>query len=358
MTTNDRPAFDRFNSDRFTHAEGGRKKDSMYELEFPGPLNSRQENQPMPLIVALEGYADAGQAISQASTHLLQALDHSPVATFAMDELIDYRSRRPSVTLDHSRVADREKLQLTLHLVKDTEDQPFLLLAGPEPDLKWEAFSRSVVELAKRCSVDRVVSMFSAPMTVPHTRPLIISAHASDRSKIKDFHSWDGRMIIPGSAALDIELNMQRADIETVGLTAHVPHYISASDYPEATHALLAAAGKVAGREIPLGALESDIARMKRQLEEQVEDNQEISAIVGALEQQYDLEAERQKKIKENNLLAPGQDIPTSEELGAELEAFLAEMSDEERAESNNAPDDGAEATEGHDSNNAEEDEA
>ena len=83
----------------------------------------------------------------------------------------------------------------------------------------------------------------------------------------------------------------------------------------------------VTEREIPLGALDADIDRMKRQLADQVEENQEIAAIVGALEQQYDLEAERQRKRRENNLLAPGEDIPTGDELGAEFEAFLAEMS-------------------------------
>ena len=322
MTTNDRPAFDRYNQ-----PDNGRKKDSMYELEFPGPLSTHGQQESLPMVVALDGYADAGQAINQASTHLLQALDHSPVASFNVDELIDYRSRRPSVTLDHSSVADRESLALTLNLVKDTEDRPFLLLSGPEPDLKWETFSRSVVDLAKRCSVDRVVTLYAAPMTVPHTRPLMISAHASDRSLVKDFHTWEARMIIPGSAALEIELNLKKAGIETVGVTAHVPHYISASDYPEATRALLSAAGKVTEREIPLGALDADIDRMKRQLADQVEENQEIAAIVGALEQQYDLEAERQRKRRENNLLAPGEDIPTGDELGAEFEAFLAEMS-------------------------------
>ena len=323
MNANDRPAFDRYN-----HSDNNRRKNSMYELAYPGPIAASAEFSSLPMIVALEGYADAGQAISQVSSHLLQALDSTPVATFNVDELIDYRARRPSVTLDHSRVAGREKLNLVLHLVKDTNDSPFLILTGPEPDLKWESFGKAVTELAQRCSVERVVTLYSAPMTVPHTRPLVVSAHASDPSFIKDFHSWGARMIIPGSAALDIELKLKEAGLETVGLTAHVPHYIAASDYPEATRALLEAAGKLTDRSIPVGALDADVERMQRQLADQVHDNPEIATVVNALEQQYDLESERQRQRKESNLLEPGQDIPTGEELGAEFEAFLAEMSD------------------------------
>lgn len=320
MTTNDSPSDDRPQSPRHRHS-------GMYELEYPAPLRAREESRPLPLVIALQGYADAGQAISHASTHLLQALDHEPVASFKVDELIDYRSRRPGVTIDHSKVVDREAMDLDLHLLKDTDDQPFLLLTGPEPDLKWDAFSDAVVELARRTGVQRVVTMYSAPMTVPHTRPLVISAHASDEKLIRDFHTWDSRMIIPGAAALDTELKLSKQGFETVGVTAHVPHYIAASDYPEATHALLKAAGDLTERSIPLGVLEADIERVKRQLAEQVDDNHEIATVVSALERQYDAEAERMQRRKENNLLKPGQDIPTGEELGAEFEAFLADLS-------------------------------
>ncbi|MBC2681697.1 PAC2 family protein [Corynebacterium anserum] len=320
MTNNDRPSNDRTYSPK-------PRRNAMYELEYPTPMRSEESVEPLPMLVALQGYADAGQAIANASTHLLQALDHSPVASFKVDELIDYRSRRPGVTINHSRVVHRENMELTLYLLKDISDRPFLLLSGPEPDLKWEAFSDAVVELAQRTGVERVVTLYSAPMTVPHTRPLVISAHASDNALIKDFHTWDSRMIIPGAAALDTEYKLDKHGIETIGMTAHVPHYIAASDYPEATYALLKAAGTLTGLDIPLGALESDIDRIKRQLEEQVSESQEISAVVAALERQYDAEAEQMRRRKENNLLEPGQQIPTGEELGAEFEAFLADLS-------------------------------
>ncbi|WP_459611640.1 PAC2 family protein [Corynebacterium urogenitale] len=322
MTTNERPSDDRNQSPRPRHS-------GMYELEYPAPVRASEESEPLPMVIALQGYADAGQAISHASMHLLQALDHQPVASFKVDELIDYRSRRPGVTIDHSRVIDREDMSLDLHLVKDVEDQPFLLLAGPEPDLKWESFSDAVVELARRTGVERVVTLYSAPMTVPHTRPLVISAHASDEELVQDFHTWDSRMIIPGAAALDTELKLSKQGVKTVGITAHVPHYIAASDYPEATHALLKAAGKLTQREVPLGALEADMEKVKRQLAEQVEDNHEIGTVVSALERQYDAEAERMRRRRDNNLLQPGQEIPTGEELGAEFEAFLADLSDD-----------------------------
>lgn len=334
----------------------------MYEMEYPAPIQfdrpsiadataglggSEDGAEELPMLVALQGYADAGQAVSSASSHLLAALEHSPVASFKVDELIDYRSRRPGVTIDNSKVVDSDDVRLDLHLVKDTQGRPFLLLSGLEPDLKWGAFSDAVVDLARRGQVGMVASLYSAPMTVPHTRPLVISAHASDSSLIQDFHTWDSRMIVPGAAALETEKKLNRHGFETIGLTAHVPHYIAASDYPEATLRLLQAFGKVADRDLPLKALERELERVQHQLQDQVEDSQEIATVVSALEHQYDAEMERMRRKRESNLLKPGQDIPTGEELGAEFEAFLQNMSDENGAD--NSADNGTDSDEQED---------
>lgn len=324
----------------------------MYEMEYPAPIqfdrpsiadeatglgSAVEGSEELPMLVALQGYADAGQAVSSASSHLLAALEHSPVASFKVDELIDYRSRRPGVTIDNSKVMDSDDVRLDLHLLKDTQGRPFLLLSGLEPDLKWGAFSDAVVDLARRGQVGMVASLYSAPMTVPHTRPLVISAHSSDSSLIQDFHTWDSRMIVPGAAALETEKKLNRHGFETVGLTAHVPHYIAASDYPEAPLRLLQAFGKVANRELPLKALEKELERVQHQLQDQVEDSQEIATVVSALEHQYDAEMDRMRRKRENNLLKPGQDIPTGEELGAEFEAFLQNMSDGNLSDENGA---------------------
>ncbi|HIW95269.1 MAG TPA: PAC2 family protein [Candidatus Corynebacterium gallistercoris] len=322
------------NFDSSSHED--RPDNRMYELEYPAPAGlgradtaeahhsiNGESDVRMPLVIALQGYADAGQAVAQASTHLIEALEHHSVASFNVDELLDYRSRRPGVTIDNSKVVGRENLGLELHLLKDVEDQPFLMLSGPEPDLKWKAFSEAVVELSQRTHVDRVISLYAAPMTVPHTRPMVVSAHSTNPELIEDYHSWPNRMMIPGAAALETELQLGKAGFETVGFTAHVPHYIAASDYPEATHALLKAVADSADRQLPLRALESDMARIQQQLAEQVEESQEIATVVAALEGQYDAEVERLRRAKDNNLLQPGQDVPTGEELGAEFEAFL-----------------------------------
>ena len=316
------------------------KDNHMYELEYPGPaLDTGNAAGGLSMVVALQGYADAGHGVQQAGQHLLQALNHSPVANFNVDELIDYRSRRPGVTIDSGQVVDREDLSITLHRVEDTDGRPFLLLTGPEPDLRWEAFSKAVAELATHTNVERTITLYAAPMTVPHTRPLVVSAHSSDQSRTEEMRAWTSRMIIPGAAALDIELLLSRRGLTTVGLTAHVPHYIAASDYPEATYGLLHTVEKVAELSLPLRALQADMDKVRQQLAEQVDDSAEIASVVGALERQYDEEMARIRRKTENALLAPGEEIPSGDEISAEFERFLAEAAESDGMDATDAAD-------------------
>ena len=75
----------------------------MYELEFPAPQLSSSDGRGPVLVHALEGFSDAGHAIRLAASHLKDTLDTELVASFAIDELLDYRSRRPLMTFktDH-----------------------------------------------------------------------------------------------------------------------------------------------------------------------------------------------------------------------------------------------------------------
>lgn len=322
------------------------ENNSMYELEYPSPGNRDEASEGLPLVIALQGYADAGQGVQQASQHLLQALEHRPVATFDVDELIDYRSRRPGVTIDRSRLVGSEDTALTLHRLEDSEGDPFLLLEGPEPDLRWNAFSRAVAELSMTLGVTRCVALYSAPMTVPHTRPLVVSAHASDAAVVADLQQWEARMIIPGSAALRLELALGRAGVETVGLTAHVPHYVAASDYPEAAYGLLHTVEKVGDLHLPLRAIQADMEKVRNQLAEQVDESTEIAGVVAALERQYDHEMDRLRTQRANTLLAPGEQVPSGDELGAEFERYLADMSGDDSGPDADSPreDDGDDA--------------
>ncbi|BBX03081.1 proteasome protein [Mycolicibacterium moriokaense] len=295
----------------------------MYELEFPAPQLTSPDGRGPVMIHALEGFSDAGHAIRLAAQHLKNTLDTELVASFAIDELLDYRSRRPLMTFKTDHFTHYEDPELSLYALRDSVGTPFLLLAGLEPDLRWERFLTAVRLLAERLGVRRVIGLGAIPMAVPHTRPITLTAHSNDKELIAEHQPWVGEVQVPGSVSNLLEFRMSQHGYEVVGFTVHVPHYLAQTDYPAAAEVLLAEVAKSASLQIPLEALDAAGAEILMKINEQVEASAEVAQVVAALERQYDAFAAAQEN---RSLLANDENLPSGEELGAEFERFLRQQ--------------------------------
>ena len=298
----------------------------MYELEFPGPHLTSMDGQGPVLIHALEGFSDAGHAVRLAAEHLKDALESELVASFAIDDLLDYRSRRPLMTFKVDHFTEYDDPHLNLYALRDSLGTPFLLLAGLEPDLQWERFVTAVRLLAERLGVRRTVGLGAIPMAVPHTRPVTMTAHSNNRDLIAGHQPWVGEVQVPSSASNLLEFRMAQHGHESVGFTVHVPHYLAQTDYPAAAEALLQQVATSASLQFPLGALNEAATGVRTRIDEQVEASAEVAQVVEALEHQYDAFVAAQEN---RSLLARDEDLPSGEELGAEFERFLAEHADD-----------------------------
>jgi hypothetical protein len=279
------------------------------------------------LVQALTGFVDAGSAIQLSRENLLEKLEHRVVATFDLDQLLDYRSRRPPMIFVEDHWESYEQPSLTLHLVTDQLGAQFLLLAGPEPDLQWERFIAAVTSLIERLGVKLTVGLNAIPMAVPHTRPVSVTAHATDTSLLGDRESWLQRVQVPASIGNLLEFRLGRSGHDALGFAAHVPHYLAQSSYPAAAELLLDSVSASTGLALPTGALRDAAKRLRVEIDEQVAEDEQAGRLVASLEAQYDAFL----RGKERNLLAgDAGPLPTAEELGAELERFLAEQTRDE----------------------------
>ena len=297
----------------------------MYELEFPSPHLLTSDGQGPVLVHALEGFSDAGHAIRLAAAHLKAALDSKLVASFAIDDLLDYRSRRPLMTFKSDHFTHYDDPELNLHALRDSAGTPFLLLAGMEPDLKWERFITAVRLLAERLNVRQTIGLGTVPMAVPHTRPITLTAHSNNQELIAEFQPWISEIQVPGSASNLLEYRMAQHGHEVVGFTVHVPHYLAQTDYPAAAQALLEQLAKTGSLQLPLKALTEAAEEVKVKVDEQVEASAEVAQVVTALERQYDAFIDAQEN---RSLLTRDEDLPSGDELGAEFERFLAQQAD------------------------------
>jgi predicted ATP-grasp superfamily ATP-dependent carboligase len=301
------------------------ERDGMYELEFPAPQLSASDGRGPVMIHALQGFSDAGHAIRLAARHLKDTLDTELVASFAIDELLDYRSRRPLMTFKTDHFTHYEEPELSLYALHDSVGTPFLLLAGMEPDLRWERFITAVRLLAERLGVRQTIGLGTIPMAVPHTRPVTMTAHSNNRELIADFTPWISEVQVPGSASNLLEYRMAQHGHEVVGYTVHVPHYLAQTDYPAAAQALLEQVAKTGVLQLPMQALAEAAAEIATKIDEQVEASAEVAQVVAALERQYDAFIAAQEN---RSLLSRDEDLPSGDELGAEFERFLAQQAE------------------------------
>lgn len=276
------------------------------------------------LLTALDGFLDAGNASALASGHLLENSSSRVVASFEVDEFFDYRARRPPMTFFEDHYTDYDAPRLVVRLLHDAANTPYLLLTGPEPDMRWEGFADAVRKVIEHFDIRLTVSMGSVPMAVPHTRPIQLTNHATAKRLLISSNVWAGEIRIPSSAQSLLELRLGEWGHDATGFVAHIPHYVAQFGYPEAASAMLTQVGQVTGLTWDTSELDEAATERRAEIAAQVADSDEVRAVVEGLEQQYDAFHSGGANLLDSDSGALSGDLPTGDELGAQFEQFLA----------------------------------
>ncbi|TQL47911.1 PAC2 family protein [Homoserinimonas aerilata] len=282
----------------------------------------------LPLVAALTGFADAGSAVSQFTAHLLDTLEHTVVATFDNDQLLDYRARRPTIYFDQDHLADYEPARLSLALVTDEIGQQFLLFSGYEPDFQWERFTAAMLGLIDHFEVASTTWLHSIPMPVPHTRPLGVTVSGNRNDLIEARSVWKPHTTVPANALHLLEYRLQQTDHPAVGFVLLIPHYLADTEFPDAAIAALENISSSTGLIFPSDSLRGEGREFRAKIDAQVAENHELARLVGALEERHD--AYMEGNAIRSPLMDEDGELPTADEIAAELEKFLAIRRDDE----------------------------
>lgn len=274
------------------------------------------------LVVALDGWIDAGLGAANARTAMLDQLETITVATFDSDTLLDHRARRPTMHLEDGVVTGLTWPSIELRAASDVDGNDLLLLTGVEPDHSWRAFSKAVVDLALDLGVRVVVGLGAYPAPVPHTRPtrLAVSASEPDLARVAPIQAT---LDVPAGIQAAIERRAHERGVPATGLWAQVPHYVATMPYPAASAALLDGLLPTAGIRASSGQLEQEADATRRRLDALVAENPEHIAMVRQLEAAYDSDSD--VGAPSGGGLAAGP-LPSGDELAAELERFLRDQ--------------------------------
>jgi proteasome assembly chaperone (PAC2) family protein len=278
----------------------------MYEIVSQPELDS-----PV-LVTSLRGFVDAGLGAATAVDSLRGQVDPQVVARFDDDQLIDYRSRRPTLHLSDGVNTGLTWEQTELLVGRDTTGASFLLLDGIEPDRHWRPFAAAVLDLAQRFGVRMLVGLGAYPAPMPHTRPVRLASSANRAELAGEVGFLSGSLDVPASIQAVLEQEASQRDMPAVGMWAAVPHYAATLPYATASLALVEGLMSLTGLQFDTSTLRDAATANLARLTQLVEADPQHTEVLAALERHADAMEEAQ-----------GTQLPSGEELAEEIRRFL-----------------------------------
>lgn len=266
------------------------------------------------LVVALDGFIDAGNASATAAMFLRHRWTAAPVANFDHDTFVDYRARRPTTVID-SGVLKRVVFEPIQLLVATVEDSPHdaVFLLGPEPDMRWEAFCEAVIDVCRVLQVEQVIHLGAYPAAAPHTRPINVTSarNVATGEVLPTTREVSG---YTGPVGLQVMLmhRMGEAGVPSVGAWAEVPHYIAANSHPASALALVDVVTDAFGVHIDTTELQAAARSHDEQVDEAVADHPDAAEMIQRLEEHADSGGASMQ-------------VPSGDDLAAEIERFLSD---------------------------------
>lgn len=280
------------------------------------------------LIAAFAGWNDAGQAATSAIRFLGERWSAERFATIDPEEFFDFTTARPLIRLGSGLERDLEwPANVFFHHTEPALSRDAVLLLGTEPHLRWRAFTDSVLDLARQCGVELVVSVGAFLGDAVHSRPVPLIGYATRAGlsrRLMGLGVSPSRYEGPTGIVGALHDACRRGGMASATLWAAAPHYLATTTNPKAAAALLQCLDSFLELGIDLGEIERAAVRFEAQVEEALAANPELAAYLRQLEERLDASVE-----PEAGTAAEGPELPPGEAVVEELEKFLRERRQE-----------------------------
>jgi proteasome assembly chaperone (PAC2) family protein len=288
-------------------------------------LSEPELNSPM-LLCAFGGWGDASDAATGAVRWLISHWDGQKIARIRPDDFFDFTVARPSVRLEEG--GQRAVVWPTVDVYAVGSEgmrRELVLIYGREPHLQWPQFATAVLEIARRCSAVRCMTLGAFFGPVLHRSPVSLTGYASEPELIQRLNdagavpsTYEG----PTGIASVLHDTFRAAGIPSISLWAAVPFYLgSLRPNPRATHALLEGLSRTVDLDIELSRLRQAADYFDEQIERQVEESKELQELITRLTSQLG-EPSSRSDLPES---APerGGELPSADSIIRDLEDFL-----------------------------------
>jgi predicted ATP-grasp superfamily ATP-dependent carboligase len=241
------------------------------------------------IIAAFEGWNDAGEAASGVISHLSLAWQAAPVGAIDPEDYYDFQVTRPVTEVAEGRT--ERLIWPTTRLLaakQDTTERDLVLVQGIEPNMRWRGFCSELVTSFSSLGAELVVLLGALLADSPHTRPVPVTAAASDPALAADLRAEPVDYKGPTGIVGVLQHACADAGIPAVSLWASVPHYVAQPPCPKATLALIRGVEDVLDVSLPLADLPQEARAWERGVDELAEQDTEVAEYVRTLEEAKD----------------------------------------------------------------------
>jgi proteasome assembly chaperone (PAC2) family protein len=276
-------------------------------------VHERPELRSPVLVAAFRGWNDGGQGASLAAGYLAKLWNAQRFAEIDPEGFFDFQVTRPQVSLVEGITRKIEWPETAFrHAELPGTGRDAVLLTGNEPNVRWKAFTRLIVELAQELRVELVITLGSLLADVPHTRPAPVTGTASDEEMVERLGLEASRYEGPTGIVGILHDACRAAGLSSASLWAAVPHYVSLAPSPRAAQALCDRLGGLLQIDIDTKELQEAGEAYAEQVSAAVATDEETQAYVEELEQRTDTISEEAQ-------------LPSGDALAAELTRYLRE---------------------------------
>ncbi len=262
-------------------------------------------------ILAFEGWSDAGNTASGCIENICGNYDVEPFAELNSEGFYNYQMRRPVVEVKAIGERNFHWPQTSFYSVEDYKlKREVIIVFGEEPSMKWKKYSENISNVLIELGVKKAVTIGAFFGQVAHTLPVPIFGVSDDPTFHSRFNVLPTNYSGPTGITSVVGHDLRGRGIETSGLWAAVPHYLSSGVYPKGIGALLNKTSDILKIEIDDSGIQSEGQHFDTKISKAMENSQDLAEYVSKLEE---AEINIEDSFSEDNLVEQIEDYLNNE---------------------------------------------
>jgi len=237
-------------------------------------------------ILAFEGWSDAGNTATGCIENISCTYDVEPFAELNSDSFYNYQMRRPIVEVKDFGEREFHWPQTSFYSIEDFKlKKDLILVFGEEPSMRWKEYAKNIKDVLVELGVKRAITLGAFFGQVAHTLPVPIFGVSTDPTFHSRYNILNPNYSGPTGITSVVGQTLSESEIETTGLWAAVPHYLSSGGYPKGMSALMNKTSEILKIDIDDSGIQTEGQQFEVKINKAMENSEDLAEYVSRLEE-------------------------------------------------------------------------